>query len=37
MNHRSNAIFFFIVAAVGLATAWYFNGLAVLNSENYLR
>ena len=36
MNHKRNAIFFFIVAAIGLATAWYFNGLAVLNAENYI-
>ena len=36
MNHKRNAIFFFIVATIGLATAWYFNGLAVLNAENYI-
>jgi len=36
MNHKNNAIFFFIVAGIGLATAWYFNGLAVMRSENYL-
>jgi hypothetical protein len=36
MNHKNNAIFFFIVAGIGLATAWYFNGRAVMNSENYI-
>jgi hypothetical protein len=36
VNRKNNAVFFFVVAAIGLATAWYFNGLAVMNSENYL-
>ena len=36
MSHKRNAIFFFIVATIGLTTAWYFNGLAVMNAENYL-
>ena len=35
-QHRSNAIFFFAIAAVGLVTAWYFNGLAVMRGENYI-
>ena len=35
-RHRSNAIFFFAIAAVGLVTAWYFNGLAVMRGENYI-
>ena len=34
--NRSNAIFFFILAAVGLATAWYFNAIAVMRGENYI-
>jgi hypothetical protein len=36
MNHKRIAILFFILAAVGLGTAWYFNGLAVMLGENYL-
>ena len=36
MNHKNNAIFFFIVAAIGLATAWYFNAMAVMLAENYI-
>ena len=35
-RRRSNAIFFFALSAIGLATAWYFNSLAVLRGENYL-
>jgi hypothetical protein len=35
-RNRSNAIFFFIMAGIGLATAWYFNGLAVMRGENYI-
>jgi len=35
-KHRNNAIFFFIMAGIGLATAWYFNGLAVMRGENYI-
>jgi hypothetical protein len=34
--NRSNAIFFFILAGVGLATAWYFNAIAVMRGENYI-
>jgi hypothetical protein len=36
MNHRRNAALFFVLAAVGLGTAWYFNGLAVMLGENYI-
>ena len=35
-RHKTNAIFFFIVAGIGLATAWYFNALAVMNAEDYI-
>jgi hypothetical protein len=35
-RNRSNAIFFFAIAAVGLATAWYFNAIAVMRGENYI-
>lgn len=35
-RHRNNAIFFFIISGIGLATAWYFNGLAVMRGENYI-
>lgn len=35
-RRRSNAIFFFALAGVGLATAWYFNSIAVMRGENYL-
>jgi predicted alpha/beta superfamily hydrolase len=35
-RRRSNAIFFFAMAAVGLATAWYFNSIAVMRGENYI-
>jgi hypothetical protein len=35
-RHRSNAIFFFIMAGIGLATAWYFNAFAVMRGENYI-
>jgi hypothetical protein len=34
--NRNSAIFFFILAGVGLTTAWYFNGLAVMRGENYI-
>jgi len=33
--NRSNAIFFFVMAGVGLVTAWYFNAIAVMRGENY--
>jgi succinate dehydrogenase hydrophobic anchor subunit len=35
-NQRRNAYFFFIIAAIGLVTAWTFNGLAVMRGEDYL-
>jgi succinate dehydrogenase hydrophobic anchor subunit len=35
-NQRRNAYFFFVISAVGLVTAWTFNGLAVMRGENYL-
>jgi succinate dehydrogenase hydrophobic anchor subunit len=35
-SQRRNAYFFFVIAAIGLATAWTFNGLAVIRGENYL-
>jgi predicted alpha/beta superfamily hydrolase len=35
-RRRSNEIFFFALAAVGLATAWYFNSIAVMRGENYI-
>jgi Terpene cyclase DEP1/Putative esterase len=35
-RRRSNAIFFFAMAAVGLATACYFNSIAVMRGENYI-
>lgn len=36
IRRRNNAVFFFILAGIGLVTAWYFNSLAILNAENYL-
>jgi succinate dehydrogenase hydrophobic anchor subunit len=35
-NQRRNAYFFFVIALIGLVTAWTFNGLAVMRGENYL-
>lgn len=35
-RRRSNAVFFFALAGIGLVTAWYFNSLAVLRGENYI-
>jgi hypothetical protein len=35
-RNRSNANFFFIMAGIGLATAWYFNAIAVMRGENYI-
>lgn len=34
--NRGSAIFFFILAGIGLVTAWYFNALAVMQGENYI-
>ena len=36
MNRRNKAVFFFVLAGIGLVTAWYFNSLAVLRGENYI-
>ena len=36
VKHKNNAIFFFIVSGIGLATAWYFNAMAVMQAENYI-
>jgi len=33
-NHR--ATFFFVVAFVGLSTAWYFNTMAIVKAQDYL-
>jgi hypothetical protein len=35
-RRRRNAFFFFALASVGLATAWYFNSIAVMRGENYI-
>jgi hypothetical protein len=35
INRNQRATFFFAVAAVGLVTAWYFNSVAILNSQDY--
>jgi predicted alpha/beta superfamily hydrolase len=35
-EHRTNALYFFALSIIGLATAWYFNFLAVLGKEDYL-
>lgn len=36
-NRRRNyAVFYFIIAGIGLVTAWYFNSMAIMNAENYL-
>ena len=35
MNKR--AAFFFTLSGIGLITAWYFNGIAVMNSQDYLK
>ena len=35
-RRRNNAVFFFILAGLGLVTAWYFNSLAVMRGEDYL-
>ncbi len=32
---RRNALFYFILAGLGLATAWYFNVKAILDGENF--
>ena len=35
INRNQRATFFFAVAAVGLVTAWYFNSIAILKSQDY--
>jgi predicted alpha/beta superfamily hydrolase len=35
-NQRAIAVFYLILAGVGLVTAWYFNTAAILNQENLL-
>lgn len=35
-NQRAVAVFYFILAGVGLATAWYFNTAAILGQESLL-
>lgn len=34
--HKTLFWVYLIIAAVGLITAWVFNGIAVMNGENYL-
>lgn len=36
-RRRAKAVFFFILSAIGLVTAWIFNGLAVENSADYMK
>ena len=33
---NKRALFFFILSAIGLITAWYFNGIAVMKAQDYL-
>lgn len=33
---NKRALFFFILSGLGLITAWYFNGIAVMNAQDYL-
>jgi len=35
INRNKRATFFFLVAAVGLITAWYFNSVAILKAQDY--
>ena len=34
---QARSIAFFVLAATGLITAWVFNGLAVMNNQDYLK
>lgn len=34
---NSRAIFFFVLSGIGLVTAWYFNGIAVMKAQDYLK
>ena len=36
INHNARFIFFLILSAVGLITAWVFNGIATINGQNYI-
>ncbi|BDS51071.1 DUF2834 domain-containing protein [Rhodoluna lacicola] len=33
---NKRAQFFFILSAIGLITAWYYNGIAVMKAQDYL-
>ena len=33
---NKRAAFFFVLSAIGLITAWYYNGIAVMKSQDYL-
>jgi len=35
-KHQARFVFYMILAAVGLITAWVFNGVASVRGENYL-
>ena len=34
-NHRARFVFFLSLSAIGLITAWWFNGLAVMQAADY--
>ena len=34
---NQRALFFFALSAIGLVTAWYFNGIAVLKAQDYAK
>ena len=36
VNHHARFVFFLILSAVGLVTAWVFNGIASVTGQNYL-
>ena len=33
---NKRAAFFFVLSAIGLITAWYYNGMAVMKAQDYL-
>ena len=35
-TRNANANFFFLLSAIGLVTAWWFNALAVMKAQDYL-
>jgi len=37
VQRKTRAIYFFGLAAAGLITAWWFNGIAVMQSQDYLK